>query len=187
MNTTRLDPELVASLKFLARHPQVRIRLAAPRDKTVVYSGGFVTGGDVAAPYHAAWRLLAQAKASHPARFDYITLEERLRQFHVVEFGESLFDHANRVSAALEQRGVGAQALMLWRALSGIYVQGAQGKVRALILPGTTVGTSVFNLTEVKVLLREDVLRKIDLDPALLRDFRILVQAGLTPAPIVVM
>lgn len=187
MSTTRLDPELVTTLKFLARHPQVRARLAAPRDKTVVYSGGLSSGVDATAQYHAAWRLLAQAKARDPARFDYLTLEERLRQFHVVEFGESLFDHANRVSDALKARGVGAQALILWRALSGIYVQGAQGKVRALILPGSNIGQSVFNLTEVKVLLREDVLRKIDLDPTSLRDFRITVHAGLTPAPIVVM
>ena len=188
MAAPRMDPELTETMKFLARHPQVRMRIPAPRDKTVVYSGGFASpGAGTVAQYHAAWRLLAQAKASDPKQFDYVTLEERLRQFHVVQLGESLFDHANRLSAALERRGVGPQAMFLWRALSGIYVQGAQGKVRALILPGDRIGQSVFHLTEVKVLLRDDVLRRISLDPATLRDFRVTVQAGLVPAPIVVM
>lgn len=102
-------------------------------------------------------------------------------------FGESLFDHANRVAASLNARGLGPQAMILWRALSGIYVQGARGKVRALILPGPAIATSVFNLTEVRVLLKPDVLQQIQIDPELLREFRTVVQAGQTPAPIVVM
>ena len=45
----------------------------------------------------------------------------------------------------------------------------------------------MFSLTEVHVLLRADVLRQIDLDPALLRQFRVLVRSGSEPAPLVVM
>lgn len=180
---TKLAPELTAVLSFLRQHPAVRQRLAAPRDKTVVYSGG-MSGS--AGP-HAAWRLLQQAKLQDPMRFDYVTLEERLRQFHVVAFGESLFDHANRVAALLTHQGLPDQAMILWRALSGIYVQGATGRVRALILPGPAIASSVFNLTEVRVLLRPDVLRQIEIDPERLREFRLVVQAGNTPAPIVVM
>lgn len=178
-----LDPLLTTSLKFLSQHPDVRRRLAAPPGKTVVYSGGHATSQGL----FAAWRMLAQAKAQDPVRFDYVTLEERLRQFHVVTFGESLFDHARRVSSHLEGRGLADQGLILWRALSGIYVQGAKGKVRALIYPGPTIATSVFSLTEVNVLLKPDVLAQIDIDPTLLRDFRTTVRAGLQPAAIVVM
>jgi hypothetical protein len=183
MQQQRTDPELMSVLKFLSRHPQVRQRLPAPPDKTVVYSGGH----DTSSGLFAAWKLLAQAKQQDPLRFDYVTLEERLRQFHVVEFGESLFDHALRVSASLEKRGLASQALILWRALSGVYVQGARGKVRALILPGPAIAGSVFNLTEVRVLLRPDVLRQIEIDPGVLREFRTMVSAGAQPAPIVVM
>ena len=185
MSNTPLDAELTAVLKFLARHPGVRQRLPAPPDKTVVYSGGMAEIGtpDV----HAAWRLLARAKQHDPVRFDYVTLEERLRQFHVVEFGESLFDHANRVADSLKGRKLERQVLILWRALSGIYVQGARGRVRALILPGPGIENSVFNLTEVRVLLQPDVLQQIQIDPERLREFRTVVQAGQTPAPIVVM
>jgi len=182
---TKADPALRAVLKFLQRSPAVRARLCAPRDRTVVYSGAIESVDGV----FAAWRLLAQAKASDPLRFDYVTLEERLRQFHVTEFGETLFEHANRVSADLTARKLEAQALILWRALSGIYVQGATGRVRALILPGSDparIRRSVFALTEVNVLLRPNVLANIDLDAALLRDFRATVRGGNTPAPIVV-
>ena len=181
--TARLDPQLVAVLSFLRKHPQVRQRIPAPAGKTVVYSGGMASDEGV----HAAWRMLAQAKAQDPIRFDNVTVEERLRQFHIVEFGESLFDHANRVSQSLKQRKLDDQAMILWRALSGIYVQGARGKVRALILPGAAIATSVFNLTEVSVLLRADVLQQIAIDPSLLRDFRMSVRMGNQPAPIVVM
>jgi len=136
---------------------------------------------------HGAWRLLAQAKKQDPARFDYVTLEERLRQFHIVEFGESLFDHANRVADSLKRRHLDGQAMILWRALSGIYVQGATGRVRALILPGPGIADSVFNLTEVNVLLRPGVLAQIEIDPERLREFRMVVKSGGSPAPIVVM
>lgn len=178
-----LDPALTRFLQFLARHPQVRQRLAAPPGKTVVYSGAISGEHDVL----AAWKALAQAKAADPVRFDYVTLEERLRQFHVTEFGESLFDHALRVARSLNLLGRPHEALILWRALSGIYVQGAKGRVRALVMPGPHIANSVFNLTEVNVLLRTDVLRQIEIDPSLLRDFRLQVRAGLQPAPLVVM
>lgn len=183
MRGMRMDSELLAVFGFLRNHPDVRKRLAAPPDKTVVYSGGAETPGGVL----AGWRLLAQAQAKEPQRFDYVTLEQRLRQFHAVEFGESLFEHANRVSDCLKGRGMEDQAMVLWRALSGIYVQGARGKVRAMILPGTAIAGSVFALTEVNVLLRSDVLQQIQMDPSLLREFRITVKAGNVPAPIVVM
>jgi len=183
--TAGIDPELRAVLKFLQKHPDVRARLCAPRDKTVVYSGGI----DSVRGVFAAWKLLAQAKAGDPKQFDYVTLEERLRQFHATEFGETLFEHANRVSQALEKKMIPDQALVLWRALSGLYIQGATGRVRALILPGSNpvkIRRSVFALTEVHVLLRPDVLANINLDAAVLRDFRVTVRAGGTPAPIVV-
>jgi hypothetical protein len=178
----KLDAELIAVLTFLRTHPGVRERLPASRDKTVVYSGGISRGAEV----YRAWQLLAQAKAQDPARFDYVTLEERLRQFHVVGFGETLFEYSNRVAQSLKSRGLDDQAAILWRALSGIYVQGARGKVRALILPDAKIGKSVFSLTEVNVLLRQDVLQNIQLDPNLLRDFRLMVKVGSNPTPIVV-
>jgi hypothetical protein len=183
MAIQKLDPELQSVLRFLSKHPAVRHRIPAPADKTVVYSGAISGVGGII----AAWKALAQAKAGDPRRFDYVTLEERLRQFHVVEFGESLFEYSVRVASSLENRGLGDQALILWRALSGIYVQGARGKVRALIVPGPGIARSVFNLTEVNVLLRPDVLRQIELDPELLREFRTTVRVGLQPVPLIVM
>jgi hypothetical protein len=125
--------------------------------------------------------MLAKAKLQDPGRFDYVTMGERLRQFHVVQFGETLFEHVNRIAASLEERGLADQAAIMWRALSGVYVQGAIGRVRALQLPGKKIGTSVFALTEVKVLLREDVLQSISIDPELLRDFRVQVSSGGAP------
>jgi hypothetical protein len=177
-----LDPALTRFLQFLARHPQVRQRLAAPPDCTVVYSGKVQDGEELI----GAWQLLARRKAQDPRANNYVTLEERLRQFHAVEFGESLFDHARRVARSLNLLGRNHEAVILWRALSGIYVQGAKGRVRALVVPGAEIAASVFNLTEVKVLLQPDVLQQISIDPELLRNFRQQVQAGVQPTPIVV-
>jgi hypothetical protein len=184
-----LDPQLLSVLSFLRRHPDVRASLAAPVGKTVVYSGGMFdpTDSNLDRELTGAWRLLAQAKAQDPVRFDYVTLEERLRLLRITPSGESLLDHANRIAAALKARNLPDQAAILWRALSGIYVQGARGRVRALILPQAGIARSVFALTEVHVLLRADVLRQIEIDPALLRQFRVLVKGGSEPAPLVVM
>ena len=179
---TPIDPELRRVMVFLNKHPRVRTSIPAPRDKTVVYSGNV----DSVQGVFAAWKLLAQAKSQDPRQFDYVTLEERLRMFHVTEFGETLFEHANRVSSSLQRKRLEDQALILWRALSGIYVRGATGRVRALVLPGNKVARSVFALTEVQVLLKPDVLANIDIDANLLRDFRTTVKAGLNPSPIVV-
>lgn len=180
--STGIHPELRAVMVFLNKHAAVRTRIAAPPNKTIVYSGGV----DSVQGVFRAWKMLADAKTQDPRRFDYVTLEERLRTLHVTDFGETLFEHANRVSRELERKGAGDQALILWRALSGIYVRGAVGRVRALVLPGPGIGKSVFSLTEVQVLLRPDVLSKIDIDANLLREFRTTVKAGLNPAPLVV-
>ena len=184
-----LDPQLLSVLSFLRQHPEVRAAIAAPVDKTVVYSGGMFdpTDREVEPTLHQAWRLLAQAKAQDPLRFDYVTLEERLRRLRFIPSGESLLDHAGRIAATLKARHLPDQAAIVWRALSGIYVQGARGRVRALILPQAGIARSVFALTEVHVLLRADVLRQIEIDPALLRQFRVLVKGGSEPAPLVVM
>lgn len=177
-----IDPDLRKVLVFLNKHPRVRSALPAPRDRTVVYSGDIQNVRGV----FAAWRLLAQAKQQDPVRFDYVTLEERLRTLHVVEFGETLFEHANRVSDLLKRKGLEGQALILWRALSGIYVRGASGRVRALVLPNDRIGGSVFSLTEVHVLLKPDVLANIEMNPHVLEQFRTTVRSGLTPSPLVV-
>jgi hypothetical protein len=177
-----LDAELLNVLSFLRRHPAFRRRICAPPDKTVVYSGAIRSGNEV----FRVWALLAKAKEQDSRRFDYVTLEECLRRFHVVEFGESLYEHAKRIAASLEKRGLGDQSLILWRVLSGLYVQGAVGRVRALVVPDDKIGRSVFSLTEVNVLLREDVLQKITIDPELLRQFKVQVRSGLSPAPVVV-
>lgn len=177
-----LDAELLSVLQFLRQHPNVRCGLCAPPHKTVVYSGGIERGADV----FGAWEMLAKAKLQDPRRFDYVTLGERLRQFHVVQFGESLFEHVSRIAASLEGRGLADQAAIMWRALSGVYVQGAIGRVRALVLPGKKIGTSVFALTEVKVLLRQNVLQSISIDPELLRHFKVQVRSGAAPTPLVV-
>jgi hypothetical protein len=92
---------------FLNKHPGVRTRIAAPPNKTIVYSGGV----DSVQGVFRAWKMLADAKAQDPRRFDYVTLEERLRTLHVTEFGETLFEHANRVSKELEHTRAGDQPL----------------------------------------------------------------------------
>ncbi|GEM_PF-2829872 len=184
-NTTGLNTELKGLISFLRDHPEVRNRIPAPRDRTIVYSGGIQNEQDL----FRAWWLLAKAKAQDPCRFDYVTLEERLKTLFVVQWGQTLYEHAQQVATALHHAQHPDQAMILWRILSGLYVQGAKGKVRALILPtlNADMSQTVLNLTEVNVLLRPNVLANIDFDVQRLRDFKTYVQKGFTPVSIVVM
>ena len=179
-----LKSELKALIYFLRDYPDVRHRIPAPCDRTLVSSGAIHREQDI----FKAWWMLAQEKARDPRRFDYVTLEERLKSLFVVQWGQTLYERAQEIAAILNEAGHYDQVLLLWRLLSGLYVQGAKGKVRALILPTVNADMSqtVFNLTEVSVLLRPDVLANIDLDPQQLRDFKTYVQKGFTPVPIVV-
>jgi hypothetical protein len=181
---TGLHPELQALIAFLRDHRDVRARIPAPRDRTIVYSGGIQRESDL----FRAWWMLARAKLQDPRRFDYVTLEERLKNLFVVQWGQTLYERAMAVATTLNQAGRSDQAMILWRILSGLYVQGATGRVRALILPATAIDMTqtVFNLTEVNVLLRPDVLANIDFDIQRLRDFKTYVQKGFAPVPLVV-
>jgi hypothetical protein len=97
---SRTDPDLRQLLVVLNRNPAARARIPALPDRTVVYSGGVASVQGV----FAAWKQLAQAKAQDPRKFDYVTLEERLRSLHVIEFGETSFDYANRASTVRDLR-----------------------------------------------------------------------------------
>jgi len=190
MSTFHLEPGLKEILQLLQKHPDIRQRIPAPPGKTVVYSGA-MHPDDVT----KAWRLLAQAHAMDPAKFDYVTLEDRLQQIYVSALRVTLYEHANSVARELRRKGRLDEGMILWRALSGIYVQGARGRVRLLVLPQDKskvtpkewIENSVFNLVEVNLLLSPSVLHHIQVNPELLRQFKTEVRLGMQPARIVVM
>lgn len=180
----RLDKRLHDLLSLLNKSPAMRARIAAPRDKTIVYSGGVSTLNGLT----RAWQLLTRLKSENPAKYDYVTVEERLRTINVTSFGGTLYDFASNVAQSLQKDGVSdRQQLIVWRALSGIYVQGAIGRVRAFVAPEDRTAKSVFALTEVHVLLRPGVMANIDINRDMLIDFRANVRAGESPTPIIVL
>jgi len=182
MAATKMDPALHRFLVFLNRHPEVRHKLAAPKDKTIVYCGNEV-GPD--GESIAVWQHLDLLKRQDPQKHDYVTVTDRLRNFHVTAFGESLWDHANWVSKDIECAKPGdegkREAVVIWRAPSGIDVQGARGRVRTYVKPDESIKEKVLALVEVKLLTRPDVLEQIETDAQALHNFRIeVLQSGRT-------
>jgi hypothetical protein len=141
-------------LKFLQDHPEVRTRIRADTNKTVLYSGEF---------FKAMWKEVRD----DPAMAGKQTLEFVLN--HRTPPGKGHANLADYVQAILQEIevdptidkvSVQANHNIIWRALSGIFASNAVGKVSFQIGRGVlrqtdpTKKQNVFAATEIDVLLR---------------------------------
>ena len=137
-------------LRFLKTHPEVRSRIRAARDRTVLYSGRF-------------FRPMWKETETDPDLADKQTLGYVLKR--VMLPGNRHGNLAAYVDAAIqdverEKRDVQANRDIIWRALSGIFASNAEGKVSFQIGEGVSKEIdpkkprNVFAATEVDVLLR---------------------------------
>jgi hypothetical protein len=135
---------------YLQKNRELRDRIKAGRDKTILYAGdGFPTlGGKGFTPN---WRDLQDHQKQRPGVVE--TLHDVLRKLPAQPPNVgTLQSYAERL-AGQERRMNGARAeRVIWRALSGIFASNAQGTVWFLVGSHVNSDTKVFALTEVPVL-----------------------------------
>ena len=138
-----LLPQTRALLTYLQQNPAVRARIAAPRDKTLLYAGHF---------FMPIWKELEYFKLSHPEAADKTILPEVLARIPTPgQPHPTLLAWAKALDTLSPWATNG---FIGWRALSGIFASNATGAVSFNIGSGVTSKEKVFAATEVWVLMR---------------------------------
>jgi len=137
-----LMPTAREFLTFLQQNPEVRARIAAPPDATLLYAGDF---------FKPVWKELEALKRQNPWIASKKMLPDVLAAIPI-----SGRPHENLLAWA-ESPGIVEpwkdNGFIVWRALSGIYASNARGAVSFCV--GSDVTKSkVFAVTEVAVLAR---------------------------------
>ncbi len=147
-----LLPETRDFLAYLQKHREVRNRIKASPDKTILYAGdGFPTLGGTG--FTPNWQELQNHQGQRPGVVE--TLHNVLERVPAPPPNVGTLQGYAEVLAQQEKRVNGARAeRVIWRALSGIFASNAQGKVWFLVGSHVDPDTKVFALTEVHVLRR---------------------------------
>lgn len=158
-----LDPRTRAFLGYLQKNPTLRNRIRAAPDCSVAYAGSFPDG--------AAWERLLRRQLSDPGTNDFQMLPDVLRLIPcpadlytavgVVTPPQvrTLLDYVNfltgeRPNPPYEGVPWNDDGFIIWRALSGIFMSNAIGRVRLMIGDAPNPGSKVFYRTEIFVLDR---------------------------------
>jgi hypothetical protein len=134
-------------LGFLRTNPVLRMQIAAPVDKTLIYAGSF---------FKPMWKELADLRLKLPNQ-DFELLPEVLNRLPpppgvagTLKSHVELLTHPSRM--AWTDNG-----FIIWRALSGIYASNAKGKVWVYV--GSAVNDQkVLAATELGVLSRNPAI-----------------------------
>lgn len=156
-----LLPPAQAFLRYLHANPQVRGRIRAGTDRTLLYSGFIhaptALAGVMAKPM---WKELQDLKASLDNLQDKDILTDVLVTVPAPGTPHAtLLAYVQTVEAALPPGS--KDVFEIWKALSGIFAANAVGKVSFLIGHGVDPGEKVFAATEIAILLRNP-----NVDPA---------------------
>lgn len=158
-----LDPRTKAFLAYLQKNPALRGRIRAAPNRSVAYAGQFPDG--------AAWERLLRRQLTDPGTNDFQMLPDVLRAIPcpadlytaigvVTPPGvRTLLDYVNFLTGERPNppyQGVpwNDDGFIIWRALSGIFMSNAVGRVRLMIGDAPRPETKVFYRTEVFVLDR---------------------------------
>ena len=137
-----LRPETKAFLKYLQDHPDLRSRIRAAPDKTLLYAG---------VGFGPMWREIERRKLTEPQYRDKETLPEVLRRTPAPGTpSPNLLGYVQDVERQVPDR---PDAYTVWRALSGIFASHASGKVSFQVGGGVTAD-KVLVATELSVLSR---------------------------------
>ena len=140
-------------LRFLQKNPAIRSRIAAPRDKTLLYAGHFV---------RPAWQEIEQLKRTNPDVASKQLLPDVLAKIPTPgQPHPTLLAWAKALDALVPWKENG---FIVWRALSGIYAANATGKVSFYIASNVTKSEKVFAATELSVLLRNPKVDAVSKD-----------------------
>jgi len=125
-------------MTFLRDNPQIRARIAAPPNSTLVYCGSFMW---------PAWQEIEELRRTWPQAASKRLLPEVLAGIHTPgQPYPTLLAWAKAVEHPWLDNG-----FIAWRALSGIYAANAKGAVSFYIASNVTKG-KVFAATELPVL-----------------------------------
>lgn len=138
-----LHPSTRDFLVYLNRHPEIRSRIAAGPDATVLYAGRLI---------QAAWREILEMRRTLPQLATKKMLPEVLDTIALAGAPHPTlraWAEALEPLAPWEHNG-----FIAWRALSGIFAANAVGAVSFVVGSGVHKATKVFAATEVGVLAR---------------------------------
>lgn len=128
-------------MAYLNQNSGVRDRIAAPPDKTLLYSGSFV---------RPMWRELETLRQRYHSD-GFVLLPDALKQLPSPD--KSAATLQLYVTALTGRVPWDPDGFVIWRALSGIFAANAKGRVYFAVGSGVD-GTKVFPLTELSVLER---------------------------------
>lgn len=153
-----LQAETKQFLRYLQNHPELRTRICAPENRTLLYAGKLIRN---------AWQELVAAKG-RPEFAELCILPEVLSSVPAPNSGhDSLHTYVQAVCAKVPWEDDG---FTLWRALSGIFASQAKGRVSFYIgdsISGDMENVEnrrVFAVTELPVLDRNPNLDALTRD-----------------------
>jgi len=148
-------------LAYLQKHPDLRQRIRAAPNRSVAYVGDFRDG--------AAWMRLLRRQLSDPRANDFQMLPDVLKSIVcppdlypaiglvTPPTVRTLLDYVQFLTGEgpyPRQVPWNEDGFIIWRALSGIFMSNAIGRLRLMIGDAPAPGTKVFFKTEVFVLER---------------------------------
>jgi hypothetical protein len=139
-----LLPETKNFLTYLQQRKDVRDRIKAGRDKTLLYAGDM---------FAAAWREIRAFQRTQPGTVEI--LHDVLAKLPAPPPRPGTLQSYAEILAKKEEAANGARSgRVVWRTLSGIFASNAEGKVWFYTGSNVFTDTKVFALTEVAVLKR---------------------------------
>ena len=130
-------------LRYLAKNPTVRMQIASPPGKTLLYAGNF---------FKPVWQELTDLKRRNPTLATKEILPEVLGRILVQgQPFPRLLDWAQDLDGLNPWK---ENDFLVWRALSGIYAANAIGAVSFYVGSGISKDDKVFAATELGVIAR---------------------------------
>jgi hypothetical protein len=122
------------------QHKEVRNRIRADRNKTLVYAGSF---------FAPIWRELELFQLKNPGTVQ--VLPDVLKKIPAPPgYAGTLKDHVEALTRKIPPN----EGMMIWKALSGIFASNAEGTVYFSVGSGVGAKDKVFPSTEISVLSR---------------------------------
>ena len=160
-----LLPQTKELLTFLQKNPDIRARIAAPPNKTLLYAGNFI---------RPVWQELEQLTRTNSTVAMKHMLPNVLAKIHLPgQMHTTLLAWVKALDTLVPWKENG---FIAWRALSGIFAANALGTVSFCVGSKITKGEKVFAATELPVLLRNPNVDAVTKD--ILAYYQRCIQSG---------
>jgi hypothetical protein len=139
-----MQPKTREFLKFLNANSEIRTRIRAPRDGTVLYTGAFFI--------RPAYKEISEMRKLHPHLATKKMLHEVLASIQLV--GQPYPNLLEWIESLKPLEPWNRNGLVAWRAVSGLFASNASGRVSFVVGDGVDKQSKVFAMTEVHILAR---------------------------------